>query len=180
MVIGLSPGTSAQVTPPPLALGQYQSFAAVADLMLNERIERDPEYVAAGRLTKPEADQRRFIAAALAEIWGCVRDLRRIPKARFMAVTRQQLLDTLDSAINSAEVRLRRHPTDRGPQHLLAQLHAMKWWHAFYPQPPAPGPYVQAPSGRVYALQMLLNLRSDALQLSMLAEQAAEAGKAAA
>lgn len=137
---------------PALALDHYRQFAAVAELMLNERIARDPDRVARRELTQAEADQRRLLAGALAEIWACIRDPRRSPHPRFMAVTRRQLLDTIDSAVAVAETRLRKSPTDKGHQHQLDQLRAMAWWHAQLPE-------------RAHAHNMICDLNWQAQQL---------------
>jgi hypothetical protein len=162
---GPSPSRAASKGAPPLALDHYRSFAALAELMLHERQAADPDRVAAGKLTQAEAAQRRLLAGALAEIWGCIRDPRRTPQARFLAVTRRQLLDTLDSAIAVAERRALRDPSDKGRAHQLEQLRAMAWWHARLPE-------------RAHAHNMICDLVWQARQLGTEAEAPAQ-GEAA-
>lgn len=158
-----------QRTPEPgprLALEGFNQFAAVAELMLHERITRDPERVERRELTPAEADQRRLLAGALAEIWACIRDPRRTPQARFLAVTRRQLLDTLDSAIAVAERRALREPSDRGRAHQLDQLLAMAWWHGRMPE-------------RAHAHNMICDLNWQAQQLRQKAAEPSTQGEAA-
>jgi hypothetical protein len=103
------------------------------------------------------------------------------PDRRWLGVTRRQCLDTLDSACAVAEARVRRAPNDRALAHQRDQLVAMAWWHGFYPEPAAYAPrtFTPAPVGKVYALQMILNVRWDAQQFTAGPDRFALEGEAA-
>lgn len=135
--------------------GFHREFADLAELMVRERERAWPDMIKAGKLTQRQADHRLFVMRAIAEIWRCAAD-RLNPNKRFMALTRAEALDELAAALEAAEHRVRQKPTDKTRTLQRDQLAAMRWWHAHYP------------AGKIsYALNMLLMLPHDALQLQL-------------
>jgi hypothetical protein len=167
--------------PPPLALTHWHDFAALSARIADERARVYPALVDAGNMKKGDADQLIFVARAIAEIWACAHNIHLKPQRQLMGLTRDQAIGAIDTMIDNTARRLRRQAANnpdalRGHQHQLDMLRAMRWWHGHYPQPRPwrERDFEPAPSGKVYALHMILNIAPDAIQL------AAQAGKEAA
>lgn len=140
--------------PPYTHDGFHPAFAALAERIVADRAAAWPAMIAAGTLDNVGADRRLFIMRAIAEIWRCATDPSLTPQKRYMAVSRTECLEELARAVEAAERRLQRKPDDRGRQLQRDQLIAMRWWHGRY-------------ATKAYALNMLLMLRFDALQLQL-------------
>lgn len=154
------------MTDPALTLdGFHPEFADLAEWIAGQRT---------GPIAQRFTPHRIFVAQAIAEIWRCAADTRLTPRARFMAVTRAEALDELAEQIATGERRLALKPDDPERQRVIEQLKAMRWWHAFYGQPRAyrDRDFQPAPSGKVYALNMVTILRFDAATRAAQAEAA--------
>ncbi|MCZ4340606.1 hypothetical protein O4H52_03235 [Sphingomonadaceae bacterium G21617-S1] len=156
------------IAPPPLALTHWHDFAPLTQRIADERARVYPAMVAAGNMLRSEADRLIYVARAIAEIWACAHNPQLHPQRRLMGLTRDQAITAIDTMIDNIAHRLRRKPDDRGYQQQLDLLRAMRWWHGHYPQPRSyrERDFDPAPSGKVYALNMLLNIAPDASQLA--------------
>lgn len=138
------------MTAPTLTLdGFHPEFAAFAETMAADRARAYPAKVKAGEFTQAHAAHRIFVMRAIAEIWRCAAD-NLTPQPLYHRLTRQEALDTLDTALELAERRARRAPGNAAYQHHVDQLRAMRWWHSRFGE-------------KAYVLNMAFMLRHDAL-----------------
>lgn len=134
--------------------GFNRDFAAAAERIVADRMSLWPAKVERGDMDRATFERRIFVMRAIAEIWRCagLSDCR--PQRAMLAVGRQEILDELVATIAAAEDMAMRRPGDPAARLRLEQLHAMRWWHAFYP-------------ASAYAHNMICGLVQDALKRQM-------------
>lgn len=154
-----------------VADGFHPAFADFARYMLDERCSIYPRRVEAGHMTQGEASHKIFVMRAIAEIWLCAAEARFAPDRRLYEVTRGQMIDELRAARQHGERLLAKDPDSTTARDRVDTLTAMLWWHQHYKNTGAG----RVASAGAYMLQMILNLRADAMQLAAEPPQGREA-----